>query len=73
MGSFAYCSLELKSATKSSHNLLAAEKEPDLGDLMQCEDFSDLQRFLRVTAYVRRAVRKLEVREPLSQALHLLL
>lgn len=47
------CSQELKSTSKSS---LAVEKKSTIGDLMPCEDFSDLQRLLRVTAYVLRAV-----------------
>lgn len=41
---------------KQSHNLLTVEKTPTIGDLMSCEDFSDLQKLLRVTAQVLRAV-----------------
>ena len=50
------CTQELKSTNNSSHNLLVADKKPTIGDLVHCEDFSDLQRLLRVTAYVLRAV-----------------
>ena len=41
---------------KLSHNLLAIERRPDVGGVISCADFSSLQRLLRVTAYVLRAV-----------------
>ena len=50
------CTQELKSTNNSSYNLLVADKKPTIGDLVHCEDFSDLQQLLRVTAYVLRAV-----------------
>ena len=56
------CLLELKSTAKSSHNLLAAEKKADIGELIRCEDVSDLQRLLKVTAYVLRAVSRFKAR-----------
>lgn len=49
------CSQELKLSSKKSYALLAVEKTPAIGDLVCCEDYSDLQRLLRVTAYVLRA------------------
>ena len=67
------CSQELKSTSKSSHNLLVIEKKPTDGDLMHCEDFSDLQRLLRVTTYVLRAVDLFEAkRNPGSNPLNTL-
>ena len=40
------CSRELKSICTQSHNLLTIEQNITIGDLMSCEDFSDLQRLL---------------------------
>ena len=57
------CLQELKSTSKSSHNLLAVEEKPTIGDLVQCEDFSSLQRLLRVTAYVLRAVERFKAKK----------
>jgi len=42
---------------------LAVEKKPTVGDLTHCEHFSDLQRLLRVTVYVLRAVDQLKAKE----------
>ena len=56
------CSVELRSTTRSSHNLLVVEKKPGIGDLMRCEDFSDLRRLLRVTAFVIRAATKFKAK-----------
>ena len=42
---------------KLPHNLLATERRPTVGDMMSCEDFSSLQRLLRVTTYVDPASR----------------
>ena len=50
------CLPELKASSKLSHNLLAIERRPDVGGVISCADFSSLQRLLRVTAYVLRAV-----------------
>lgn len=44
------CSQELKSASKKSHNLLAINQNPTIGDLISCKRFGDLQKLLRVTA-----------------------
>jgi len=52
------CSLELKSASKSSHSLLVVQNKPTIGNLITCEGFSELRRLLRVTAYVLRAVNR---------------
>ena len=57
------CSLELKSTSNLSHNLLAVERIPTIGELIQCGDYIDLQRLLRVTAYVRRAVDKFKFKD----------
>ena len=50
------CSQQLKSTCKLSHDLSTIEGKATIGDLMSCEDFSDLQRLVRVTAYVLRVV-----------------
>lgn len=39
-----------------SHELLAIERKPTVGEIISCESFSTLQRLLRVTAYVQKAV-----------------
>lgn len=57
------CLQELKSTSKLSHSLLAAEKKPTIGHLLWCEDFSSLQKLLRVTAYVLRAVNRFKAKE----------
>jgi hypothetical protein len=62
------CSQELKSANKLSHNLLVVDIGPTIGDLMRCEDFSDLRSLLRVTAYVRRAVDRFKCRQKSSDS-----
>ena len=46
------CSQELKSKTKPSHTLLAADETSTVGSVMHCEDFGDLQKLFRVTAYI---------------------
>ncbi len=56
------CSVELKSTTRLSHNLLDVKKKSGIGDLMRCEDFSDIQRLLRVTAFVIRAATKFKAK-----------
>ena len=50
------CLAELKTNSKLAHSLLVTEGKPTVGDVMSCEDFSSLQRLLRVTAYILRAV-----------------
>ena len=59
------CSQELKSKGKPSHNLLVAEETSTVGSVMQCEDFGDLQKLLRVTAYVLRAVERFKIKRSL--------
>ena len=51
------CLPESKASSKLPHNLLATERRPTVGDMMSCEDFSSLQRLLRVTTYVDPASR----------------
>ena len=63
------CSQELKSASKPSHNLLAIERKSTIGDLMSCEDFSDLRKLLRVTAYVLRAVDRFKTEKKTDSSL----
>ena len=56
------CSQELKSSSKRALNLLVVDNEPTIGDLIPCEEFSELQRLLRVTAYVLRAVDRFKMK-----------
>ena len=58
------CSLELRSASKPSHSLLVVQKKATIGDLVDCETFSDLHKLCRVTAYVLRAVNHFKKRKP---------
>ena len=55
------CSQELKLKVTPSHNLLVAE----ISSVMCCEDFGDLQKLLRVTAYVLRAAKQFKVKRSL--------
>ena len=57
------CASELKAGSKLSHNLLAIERSNSVGEVISCEDFSTLQRLLRVTAYVQRAVNHFKTRK----------
>ena len=57
------CSQELKTTSKLSHNLLTVDSKPTIRDLIHSKDFSDLQRLLRVTAYVLRAVDRFKVKK----------
>ena len=50
------CVVEMKKS-QPTHTLLAAEFQPDIGELLNCGDYSTLSHLLRVTAYVIRAVR----------------
>ena len=59
------CSQELKSKTKPSPPLLAAEETSTVGSVMHCEDFGDLQKLFRVTAYVLRAVEQFKIKRNL--------
>ena len=63
------CSQELKSKTKPSHALLAAEETNTIGSVMHCEDFGDLQKLFRVTAYVLRAVEQFKIKRSLRAIL----
>ena len=63
------CTHELKLKPNPSHNLLVTEKMTTIGSVMQCEDFSDLQRLFRVTAYVLRAVERFKTRRSSREAL----
>ena len=56
------CSQELKLKAVPSHNLLAAEKMNTIDNVMCCEDYSNLQKLLRVTAYVLRAMEQFKVK-----------
>ena len=59
------CSQELKSKAKPSHNLLAAEEMSTVGSVIYCENFGDLQKLLRVTAYVLQAVERFKIKRKL--------
>lgn len=41
----------VEASSKLAHNLLTITRKPTVGD-MSCEDFSSLQRLLRVTVYI---------------------
>ena len=56
------CLPELKASSELSHSLLAIERRTTIGDVMPCEDFSSLQRLLRVTAYVLRAMNRFKAK-----------
>ena len=60
------CSQELKSKAKPSHNLLSVEKTSAIGNVICCEDFGDLQKLIRVTAYVPRAVERFKTKRTLQ-------
>ena len=52
------CLVEMKSmAAKSVHTLVATERHPILGWVIDCTKYSTMSRLLRVTAYVLRAVK----------------
>ena len=57
------CVQELKLNCKPSHSLLTADGKPAIGDIMCCEEFSEWQRLIRVTAYVVRAVKRFKARK----------
>ena len=57
------CLPELKASSKLSHNLLAIETRPNVGDVVSCSNFSSLRRLIRVTAYVLRAVNRFKAKE----------
>ena len=59
------CSRELKSKAKPSHNLLAAEETSTIGSVIHCENFGDLQKLLRVMAYILRAVERFKIKRSL--------
>ena len=56
------CSRELKAKTNPSHNLLAVQNTNMIGSVIRCEDFGDLQKLLRVTTYVLRAVERFKTK-----------
>ena len=56
---------ELKYKSKPSHSLLAADKTNNIGNVMRCEDFGDLQKLLRITAYALRAVEQFKLKKSL--------
>ena len=56
------CLQELKASSKPSHNLLTVVKNPSVGNLVSCGDYSSLRRLLRVTAYVVRAVSRFKAK-----------
>ena len=53
----AECASEMKMSKEKTHNLLITTQAPTIASVIKCEDFSTLSRLLRVTAYVRRAVK----------------
>lgn len=57
------CLAELKKSSTVSHNLLTIRKNPTVGEVISCENFSSVQKLLRVTAYVRRALERFKRRE----------
>ena len=61
------CTQELKSASKSCHNLLVVERSLAIGDLMHCEEFSEWKRLNRVTAYVLRAVEQFKAKKAATE------
>ncbi len=58
------CVSELKKSGTVSHDLLTIETKPSVGEMILCENFSSLQRLLRVTAYVQRAVNRFKAKGP---------
>ena len=48
------CSEEMK--TRVSHNLLVNSNPTSIGNMLQCQNFSSLERMLTVTAYVLKFV-----------------
>ena len=47
------CVVEMKATDKTlAHGLIATDEPPGLGQIMNCEDFSTLDRLLQVTAQV---------------------
>lgn len=64
------CAQELKTSCKLSLNLLTrtVEENPTIGDIMRCEEFSEWQRLIRVTAYVVRAVKRFKARKDASNS-----
>ena len=51
------CAVELKGAPLPSLNLVTADFQGSISELMSCDRFSTLSRLLRVTAYVVRAIK----------------
>ena len=66
------CSLELKSSSKTLHNLLFVHKSPTIGELLCSEEFSDLQKLYRVTANVLRAVNRFQAKRSSTQSFRVL-
>lgn len=62
MAAFGYARPLDRAKTNPSHNLLAVQNTNMIGSVIRCEDFGDLQKLLRVTAYVLRAVERFKTK-----------
>ena len=51
------CVKELKTSSKTTHNLVATDAQPTMGKVIDCGRFSSFRRLVRVTAYLLRAVK----------------